>query len=105
MTDPLPDLFCPACNVTVPDSVAVYDGGGGPAFCPTCHGLLRPHSSGFGNPLSLSVLGTIAGPFARLLKRVGVLEYLEARAKSTKNKLDDAAIRVARHIIEEIAAL
>lgn len=105
MTPLAQDLFCPACDVVIPAADALHDDESVSPLCPICGGPLRPDTSGFGNPLSLSVLAAVAGPVARLLLRVGVLQFLEKRAKATTNKIDDFGIRVARHLLEELAQL
>ncbi len=105
MTPVSPDLFCPACNEVVPAADARPDPEHGAPRCPVCTGLLRPDAAGFDNPITISVIMSIAGPIARLLKKTGVLQYLEARAAATENKIDDVAIRVVITIIDELAKL
>lgn len=57
----------------------------------------------FGNPLGLTAIFTILSVVARILKSLGVLDELEAKAEATENDADDKLIRVAKSVLNELA--
>lgn len=57
----------------------------------------------FGNPLGLAAIFTLLSVAARVLKALGVLDELEAKAEATENDADDKLIRVVKGILNELA--
>jgi len=59
----------------------------------------------FANPLGIGLGLKLIGVIARVLLRTGVIDALEDRVAATDTPLDDFAVKIVSHILQEAAKL
>ncbi len=56
-----------------------------------------------GNPLGITAILAILTLVAKVLKSLGILDELEAKAEETETPVDNVVIRIAKTVLEELA--
>lgn len=75
------------------------------ARCPICGRILRVDADLSANPIPLDFGLRLLGALARIVINAGTVEVLQKKAAESKTPLDDAALRVAAVILQELAKL
>jgi hypothetical protein len=97
--------YCPACDEIVfalrsPDEDPAI-----PLSCPKCRKTTQAVALNFDFPIGPILALRLLGALAQILKKTGVVEQLQEKAKTTETPLDDFALRIAAAIINEASTL
>lgn len=96
---------CHSCDRVFTQFEALYSDNGDAARCPICQRILRVDADLSANPIGLDFGLRLLGVLSRILLNAGIVKTLEQKAADSQTPVDDAALRVASVILQELAKL
>lgn len=96
---------CDACNRTWSGFEAEHSGEPDVPLCPVCHGVLRINVALPESPVPFDFGLRMLGAFARLILNARITDIARRKAAETDTPLDDAALRVADALLQQLAKL